>query len=209
MDDTLNSQIPSNNNVVLGYDHKETNKDPNYEILKSDNNPKTYATSLQMTFKREKNHINIKSNHNTSSLHPKINDYRRNTNPRRTPQKRCQQLFLRYCFSCHNFGNKALNYKAYRKNYQKSVQGYHHRNKKSSSNQRRRNYNSFSPLVYYNIGCYKCNNYGHKDSDCRLLKASMKIGTSNIKHKNIWKEKQIEEKKTKCKVALDSKKKKI
>jgi hypothetical protein len=24
-----------------------------------------------------------------------------------------------------------------------------------------RNYNSFSPLLDYNVECYKCNNYGH------------------------------------------------
>ena len=71
----------------------------------------------------------------------------------------------------------------------KRVQGYDHRNTKCSSNQRSRNYNSFSPLLDYNIECYKCNNYNHKASDCRLLKESMKTGTSNIQeeHKKIWK----------------------
>jgi hypothetical protein len=29
-----------------------------------------------------------------------------------------------------------------------------------------RNYNSFSPLLDYNIECYKCNKYGHIAHDC-------------------------------------------
>ena len=65
-------------------------------------------------------------------------------------------------------------------NYHKNVQEYDHMNNITSSNQRSRNYNSFSPLLDYNIECYKCNNYGHKASECILFKTSMKIGTSNI-----------------------------
>jgi hypothetical protein len=31
----------------------------------------------------------------------------------------------------------------------------------------RRNYNSFSPLLNYNIICYNCNNFGHIEKFCR------------------------------------------
>jgi hypothetical protein len=31
----------------------------------------------------------------------------------------------------------------------------------------RRNYNSFSPFLNYNIICYKCNNYRHIEKFCR------------------------------------------
>jgi hypothetical protein len=30
-----------------------------------------------------------------------------------------------------------------------------------------RNYNSFAPLLDYNVECYKCNNYRHIARDCR------------------------------------------
>ena len=53
----------------------------------------------------------------------------------------------------------------------------------------------------YNVECLKYNNYGHKSSDYRLPKFPIK--TSKIqeeKHKKTWKEKQIEEKGTDCKV---------
>jgi hypothetical protein len=72
------------------------------------------------------------------------------------------------------------------------------------------NYNSFSPLQDYNVECHKCNNYGHKASDCRLPKHPIK--TSKIqeeKHKKTWKEKQMEEKETECKVALYAKDKRV
>jgi hypothetical protein len=164
-------------------------------IQKSNKNPKAYAASLKSSFKREKNQINIDSTQQISSLSPKRNEYRRNTTPRRSPPKRYQQLFLGYCFSCHNFGNKSLDCKAYKNTYHKSVQKYGHRNNKSSRNQRSRNYNSFSQLLNYNIKCYKCNNYGHKASNYKLLESTVKTNTSNFlkeKHKNIWKEKQKE-----------------
>ena len=90
-------------------------------------------------------------------------------------------------------------------NYHKCVQRYGHRRNESSRNQRSRKYNSFSPLLDYNIECYKCNNYGDKSSNCKLLECTIKTNTSNFlkeKHKKIWKEKQKE---TKCKVALHAK----
>jgi hypothetical protein len=55
LDDILDSQRPSSNKNGLCYDHKETNKGSISGILKSDKNPKTYATALQNSFKRERN----------------------------------------------------------------------------------------------------------------------------------------------------------
>ena len=75
------------------------------------------------------------SNQQRSALYPKRNDKTINTTPIRTTQNRYQQLFLGYCFSCHNFGHKALDCESYRNKYHKSVQGHDHRNNKSSRNQ--------------------------------------------------------------------------
>jgi hypothetical protein len=141
LDDILNIQIPSSNKAGLGYDHNEINKRLNYETQKSDKNPKTYAVSLQSSFKREKNQIKTDSTQQRSALSPKRNEYKINTTPRITPPKRYQQLFLSSYFSCHNFGHKALDCKAYKNDYHKSVHGYSHRNNKSNRNQRSRNYN--------------------------------------------------------------------
>jgi hypothetical protein len=94
LDKILNSQRPSSNKVGLGYDHKETNKGSKYEIHKSDKNPNTYEAKLQ----KRKNHLNIDSNQQIYSLSPKINEYKRNTNPKRTPQKGINNYFLATIF---------------------------------------------------------------------------------------------------------------
>jgi hypothetical protein len=75
LDDILNNQRPSSNKFRLGYDHKETNKGLKFEIQKSDKNPKTYATALQSSFKREKNQIKTDSTQHRSALSPKRNEY--------------------------------------------------------------------------------------------------------------------------------------
>jgi hypothetical protein len=206
LDDILNSQISSSNKSGLGYDQKKSNKGSNSTSQKTDKNPKSYAVSLQSSFKKEERKIKIDSNQHKSALPSKENEYRKNTTTRRTPPKRYQHLFLGYCFSCNNFGHKALHCRAYGQYNHKNVQRYGYKNNKNNNNQENKNYNSFSPLQNYNVECHKCNNYGHKSSDCRLPKLPIK--TSKIqeeKHKKAWKEKQMEEKETECKVALYAK----
>jgi hypothetical protein len=129
---------------------------------------------------------------------------KKNTVTRRTPPNRYQHIFLGYCYSCNNFGHKAVHCKSYRKYNPKNVQRY----KKNKNNAEKRNYNSFSPLQDYNVECHKCNNYGHKASECRFPMQSLKTSIPNNKDKNIWKEKHVEEKVTECKVALYAKNKK-
>jgi hypothetical protein len=34
----------------------------------------------------------------------------------------------------------------------------------------KKNYHPFDPLMDQNIVCYKCNNLGHKECDCREMK---------------------------------------
>jgi hypothetical protein len=77
---------------------------------------------------------------------------------RRTPPNRYQHIFLGYCYSCNNFGHKAVHCKAYRKYNPRNVQRY----KNNKNDVEKINYNSFSPLQEYNVECHKCNNYGHK-----------------------------------------------
>jgi hypothetical protein len=50
-------------------------------------------------------------------------------------------------------------------------------------------------LQYFNSECQKCNNYGHKTSECRLPKYDKKTSISH--NKKEWKKKQTE-----CNVAL-------
>jgi hypothetical protein len=110
---------------------------------------------------------------------------------RRNPSNINQYILLGYLYSYKNFGHKAIHCKAYRKYNPRTIQ----RNENNKDNEERRNYNSFSPLQDYNVECYKCNNYGHEASECRLSKYDKRINILN--YKKIWKKK-----KTECNVAL-------
>jgi hypothetical protein len=92
-------------------------------------------------------------------------------NYKKNSPKRYQHLFLGYCFSCNNFGHKALHCRTYgKKNHKNVLKDMIIRTTRIIIIKENRNYNSFSPLQDYNVECWKCNNYGHKASECRLKK---------------------------------------
>ena len=98
--------------------------------------------------------------HKQKSTFPtKVKNDRKNTITRRNPHK---YLFIGYCYSCNNFGHKAVHCKAYGQYNRRNVQRY----KNNKYNTEKRSYKSFSPLQDLNSECQKCN-YGHKTSECR------------------------------------------
>jgi hypothetical protein len=78
-----------------------------------------------------------------------------------------QTIFFGLCYSCNNFGHKAINCRANRRNknnYESHAQnGYPRR----SSETQRRSYNRFEYLRI-EVECYKCNNFGNMDKYCRM-----------------------------------------
>jgi hypothetical protein len=80
---------------------------------------------------------------------------------------RYQAIFLVSCYSCNNFGHKAINCKAYAKN-KRNYEGHprinHLRKPHEAYNI---NYDNFGSLND-EVECYKCNNFGHMAKDCRL-----------------------------------------
>jgi hypothetical protein len=92
------------------------------------------------------------------------------TPQRRSITPRYQNFFLGHCYTCGNFGHKAINCRINeRNNYASYMNGENSR----YENVRRPfniNYNLFDPLMDQNIVCYKCNNLGHKARDCREMK---------------------------------------
>jgi hypothetical protein len=168
----------------LGYD-------PSTEI-KNDRQPISYADALKNSIRREENKartIPLKTvpNKQKYALPTKEKDDKKNRIIRRNPSNINQYIFLGYCYSCNNYGHKAVHCKSYRKYNPRNVQRYEN----NKNNAERRNYNSFSPLQDFNIECQNCNNYGHKASECRFPKYSMKESISNIKenYKKIWRRK--------------------
>ena len=85
------------------------------------------------------------------------------------------QIFLGHCYSCNNFGHKALNCRAYGK-----VREY---KKRSSSNKPKGNHNLFTLLQKYDIECYKCNNHGHMARDCKLMTPTKKTVANEFQDK--------------------------
>ena len=89
---------------------------------------------------------------------------------------RYQRIYFGHCYSCNNFGRKALNCKAYGKfcDYKKNT---------SSNKPKVRNHNLFAPLQRYDIECYKCNNHGHIARDCKLMTPIEKASTREFQDK--------------------------
>jgi hypothetical protein len=104
----------------------------------------SHADSLRNPSKREDNKMEM------ALLSKVFNKWKSTTLPkgegneviRRTPPNRYQCIFFRYCYSCNNFGNKEVHYKAYIKYKPNNVQRY----KNNQNDVKKINYNSFSPL---------------------------------------------------------------
>jgi hypothetical protein len=193
LDEILSSQRSPNNKTGLGYTQGLTG---------SVKRPISYADALKSPLRRKDNKesmmpLETVPNKHKSATPTKEKDDKKNTITRRNPSNRYQYIFLGYCYSCNNFGHRAIYCKSYRGHNPKNVQ------RSQKFNTEKRNYNSFSPLQDYNMECLKYNKYGHEASECRLSKYVKEINIPN--NKKVWKKKQVE--KTECKVALHAKNK--
>jgi hypothetical protein len=78
-----------------------------------------------------------------------------------------QTIFFGLCYACNNFGHKTVNCRANNRNINNfeshTQKGYPRR----PSEIERRSYNMFESLST-EVECYKCNNFGHMTSDCRM-----------------------------------------
>jgi hypothetical protein len=72
-----------------------------------------------------------------------------------------QNYFFGYCYSCNGFGHKEIDYRTNVRN------SYLRNNNRDTHGFSRRNYNSFSPLLNYNIICYNYKNFGHMGKLCK------------------------------------------
>jgi hypothetical protein len=117
-------------------------------------------------------------NKQKSTLPTKEKDDKKNTITRRNPPNKYQYIsldivILAIILDIKQYIVKLMEIQS------KNVQRY----KNNKYNTEKRNYNSFSPLQNFNIECQKCNNYGHKTSECRLPMQSLKIGNPNKQNK--------------------------
>jgi hypothetical protein len=182
LDEILSSQRSPNNKTGLGYTQDSTSTSQG-----SVKRPISYADALKGSLRREDNKenmipLNIVPHKHKSTFPTKVKNDRKKTITRRNTPK---HLFIGYCYSCNNFGHKAVHCKAYGQYNRRNIQRY----KNNKYMTEKRNYNSFSPLQNFNIECKKCNNYGHKTRECRLPMQSLKTGNPNKHNKKTWKRK--------------------
>jgi hypothetical protein len=170
LDNTLSSQRSLCIKIGLGYDYnkKTLNEYASHKSSqkKIEEKPKIYENILKISScrndnKKERNHNQKKTNF---LLKKDKYEFRSVASSRRPFTTRYQNLFLGYCFSCNNFGHKAIDCKAYGRNdcmrnrsrmFHKNYKDYHmNRKTRGFHGFVDRNYNPFSPL-HYNIECYK------------------------------------------------------
>jgi hypothetical protein len=122
------------------------------------------------------------------------------TTSQRSPlTPRYQNFFLGHCYTCKNFGHKAINCRINERNkYTRNMNGVNRRygNNRGFVN---RSYNSFYPLMDKNIVCYKCNYLGHKARDCRYMNEDVPMPTT------VWRRKEIPNNED-CRIALTAEK---
>jgi hypothetical protein len=122
------------------------------------------------------------------------------TTSQRSPlTPRYQNFFLGHCYTCKNFGHKAMNCRINERNkYTRNMNGVNNRygNNRGFFN---RSYNSFYPLMDKNIVCYKCNYLGHKARDCRYMNEDVPMPTT------VWRRKEIPNNED-CRIALTAEK---
>ena len=143
LDDILSSQIPSRDKSRLGYDKE--NKTECSSLTNQGINKRSYFAALKSPIKREENKKYVLPSHDRDKS---------NVMTRRPMTSRYQQIFFGHCYSCNNFGHKALNCRAYGKlqDYKKNI---------CSNKPKARNHNFFAPIQRYDMECYKCNKHGH------------------------------------------------
>jgi hypothetical protein len=122
------------------------------------------------------------------------------TTSQRSPlTPRYQNFFLGHCYTCKNFGHKAINCRINERNkYTGNMNGVNRRYRNNCGFVNR-SYNSFYPLMDKNIVCYKCNYLGHKARDCRYMNEDVPMPTK------VWRRKEIPNNEY-CRIALTAEK---
>jgi hypothetical protein len=215
----LNQQRNSKLKAGLGYEEGSSSDHPSntdsIKFVKSSNIDNSHPAETKKEDQPSK--WNERKNPRTESVDQKVY---------RPPQRR--QMFLRYknffygyCFFCSNFGHKAINYslrfryeqsrysmnnylpqQRLRQPSNKHSQIMNHvmtgRRTQEKHNNRYEHKNCYD-LLYSELECYICQNYGHKATNCHLKKYNRdwNLTDENIK---VWKKKVDD----KCGLALSA-----
>jgi hypothetical protein len=210
LDEILSSQRSPNDKTGLGYNDslKTTKQEKEVENDETNTPEQVEQQDRKLEFRRNETSrrsspIRYESNHYEGNYRRIDREPRWTTPQRRSLTPRYQNFFLGHCYTCGNFGHKAINCRINeRNNYASYMNGENSR----YGNVRRPvniNYNPFDPLMDENIVCYKCNNLGHKAQYCREMKEDNRMSNVCIPT-TTWKRKEIPQNEN-CRITLVAK----
>jgi hypothetical protein len=160
LDEILDSQRSPHDKSGLGYNkevaHLEASPSKKHEVSPSfskggRNVSSKTSTKSNETFKRTK-----KGRHQESIFTPQ-SKFRRETPSRWTPKQRYENVFHGHCFSCNEYGHKALDCRHYARKY---VGRFHNTLRCWGCNQV-----GHIAAHCHNMRCYSCSGFGHKAQD--------------------------------------------
>jgi hypothetical protein len=177
LDEILSSQRSPNDKTGLGYNDslKTTKQEKEVENDETNTLEQVEQQGRKLEFRRNETSrisspIRYERNHYEGNYKRIDREPRWTTPQRRSLTTRYQNLFLGHCYTCENFGHKAINCRINeRNNYASYMNGENSRYEKFCR-PFNRNYNPFDPLMDQNIVCYKCSNLGPKARDCKEMK---------------------------------------
>jgi hypothetical protein len=173
LDDIINSKKSHLDKSRLGYN--EIEKGSSSKTIEQEKIPKIYTETIKGDMKIYKEDYRdtppskiFKFQNQQQTYRPQEEEGLIRAPPfRRYTTLRYQTIFFGLCYACNNFGHKVVNCRANNKNnnnFESHTQrGYLGR----PSETQRIIYNMFESLST-EVECYKCNNFGHMDKDCRM-----------------------------------------
>jgi hypothetical protein len=210
LDEIIGNQISPNDKTGLGYNDslKTTKEEKEYENDETNTPEQVEQQDRRLEFRRNETSrrsspVKYERNHYEGKYRRIDREPGWTTPQRRSLILRYQNFFLGHCYTCLNFGHKTINCRINeRNNYASYMNGENSRygNVRKPIN---RNYNPLDPLMDQNIVCYKCNNLGHKERDCREMKEDNHIPNVCIPT-TTWNRKEIPQNEN-CQITLVTK----
>jgi hypothetical protein len=177
LDEILSSQISPNDKTGLGYNDslKTTKQEKEVENDETNTPEQVEQQYRKLEFRRNETSrgsspIRYERNHYEGNYRRIDREPGWTTPQRRSLMPRYQNFFLGHCYTCGNFGHKAINSRINERNNYASYMNGENSRYKNVCRPFNRNYNPFDPLMDQNIVCYRCNNLGHKVQDCKEMK---------------------------------------
>jgi hypothetical protein len=210
LDEILSSQRSPNDKTRLGYNGslKTTKQEKEVENDETNTPEQVEQQDRKLEFRRNETSrrsspIRYESNHYEGNYRRIDREPRWTTPQRRSLTPRYQNFFLGHCYTCGNFGHKAINCRINERNNYASYMNGENSRYENVCRPFNINYNPFDPLMDQNIVCYKCNNLGHKAQDCREMKEDNHMPNVCIPT-TTWKRKEIPHNEN-CRIALVAK----